>query len=190
MTWYNVAYIMAAKPSPSSPMPGKTSTKKEFLTFISIPVGLILLVFLITFLPSLFARPAYDFIYSYCPSYDCHNNYVVDRDGYLREVNVSQTLSDYPGTTQIYYHDTQKNSSKKIEFAEARTYKLDASNVSKDGYSLSSNGTSDGGFLFWGYSDQDTYYLKKGSFTKSRALNLEINRYDSRAIELIGWVEK
>lgn len=178
---------MAAKTAPVSK---PTSTKKEFLLFISIPFALILLVLLVTVVPSLFARPAYDFIYSYCPSYSCRNDFVVDSYGHLKEVS-SQTISDYPATAQLYYHNTANNSSKKIELAEAMSYTLDASNVSKDGYSLSAGSNSDGGFLFWGYnSDQDAHYLKKGSFVKSKALNLGINNYDSRNLALIGWVQK
>lgn len=183
---------MAAKPSPTAPAPKVTSTKKEFLLFISIPVGIILLIVLVLFVPSFFAKPGYDFIYTHCPTYDCSSSIVINKDGVAKEVGSQQSDSynsyDRQQAPDIYYHDTQNNSSRRIEFTEVSTYKLDPSNVSPDGYTVSRGSSSGSGFLLWGDSSDDQWYLKKSSLQK-KSLNLEPNDYYSN-INLVGWVEK
>lgn len=172
----------------------KTSVKKDFLIFISIPAGIILLVILILVVPSLFAKPGYDFMYSYCPSYDCSDSFIVASNGSLKEIKSPPNNYNYPiaQPAELYYHNTHQNSSRRIDFSEAGAYKLDSSNVSKDGYVLTQGGSSGGGFLFWGdYSTDGGWYLKKGSLVKSKPLNLSVPNYaGSNVVTLIGWVEK
>ncbi len=159
---------------------------------MSIPAGIILLVILLLVVPSLFAQPAYDFLYTHCPTYDCYNNFVIGGDGRIKAADTPTSINsnDSQTRTELYYHDTHQNSSRRIEFAEASSYHLNPSTLSRDGYSLSSGGASDSGFLFWGYSDDYTWHLKKGSLQKSKSLNLGLNGYDSSSIKLVGWVEK
>lgn len=180
---------MAAQPQSSKATAKPTSTKKEFLLFLSIPAGIILLVSLFLFVPTLLAKPGYDFIYTQCPDYDCSSTIVLGKDGLKSRPEISTEYNNYRLVEpEIYYHDTGRNASKRIDLNEANKYVLDASNVSPDGYTLT-RGTSDGGFLFWGYSSDSNWYLKKGSLQK-KSLNLADNDYYSRDIKLMGWVEK
>lgn len=178
-------------PASLPPVPKAPSVKKDFLLFISIPAGIIFLVVLVLVVPSLFAKPQYDFIYSSCPGYECAG-IVVGKDGLDRTNGWSSFES---GTREgrpdpdLYYYNIRKNASKKISFAEADTYTLDSSNISPEGYSLARGNGSDGGFLLWGYDSDDQWYIKKSSLQK-KPLNVESGYRYSSSLTLIGWVEK
>ena len=184
---------MASKSAATTAAPKTASLKKEFLIFISIPVGIILLLVAVLVLPSLFARPQYDFLYSYCSSYDCNGSILVDNNGHAEQTGAGATTTNSyysRSSPEIYYHDTRNNSSRRIELVEAISYKLDPSTKSPDGYSFTQGGSSDSGFLFWGYSSDYSWYLKKSSLIKSKPLNLGVSGYDSQNVKLVGWVQK
>lgn len=169
----------------------QTSTKKEFLLFISIPAVIILVVVLVLTLPSAFVHPKYDFIYSYCSSYDCNEDYLVDDSGVAHLEVSPDTNYTVNKPAELYYYDIRHNSSRKIGLAQADAFKLNSTNVSPDGYSLKQSDSSSGGFLFWDdYSDQG-WHLQKSSLQKSHALNLTDGGYASPDdLKLIGWVLK
>ncbi len=114
---------MIAKPSSTAAAQKITSVKKEFLIFISIPASIILLVILILVVPSLLAHPGYDFLYSNCSTYECSKSFLVGSDGRIKAIDASSSSYDNQARPDIYYHDTQKNSSRRIEFTEANSYK-------------------------------------------------------------------
>lgn len=165
------------------------STKKEFLIFLSIPITLILIVTAVVVAPNIFAKPRYDFIYTYCASYDCSADYTIDKSGKIVETpqyNSSDYVSYVKPEIDYYYAST--NSSKPIGLTDANSYKISSSNVSPDGYMLTQSGTSDSGFLFWGYTNDSNWYLKNGP--KKKKVSLFSNNNYSGNIKLLGWVEK
>lgn len=167
------------------------SLKKEFLIFISIPITIILLVMAVVLLPSRFANPKYDFIYSYCPSYACNTDYSVDGTGHLgTSTNNNNALygSYYNNNAQLYYYTATTNSSQHITSGDASAYNLSSSNVSPDGYTLTQSNSSGDGFLFWGGSGDYGWYLKNG--LKKKKVNLVNNDNYTEGINFIGWVIK
>ncbi|MEX1997323.1 MAG: hypothetical protein WEA04_01430 [Candidatus Andersenbacteria bacterium] len=175
--------------------------KKNFailLAFI-LPVALIAIIALSTYLPSLFLSTNYNFIYSSCTdgtnyyySYRC-DNYLQKRYSVVNNKLVANAVDPNQDTARIFLHDTKKNESREITLEEAQTLSLNSLLTSPDGITVSSyydrNNDGDFFFIFGGGSSSYGYYLTKG---KSRSkLNL-INRddqYDYRDnFQFVGWV--
>ena len=177
---------MANNPDKTTGKPN--STKKEFLIFISIPISIIIIVAAAVMTPGLFAKPKYDFVYSYCPTYQCANSYYVNGIGSIVSTPnaTNSTLYNYQ-QPEIYYYSESNNSSRRIEFLEAKAYKLDSENISPDGYKLEQSNGSDAGFLFWGSGDYN-WYLKNG--VKKKRVNLANQDIYTNNIRFLGWVQK
>ena len=189
----------------------KEFLKKNFailLAFI-LPIALIAIIALSTYLPSLFLSTDYNFVYSSCTD---GTNYYSDRrcDNYLqkRYSVVSNKLvvnaidqaqdSDYDGipdinenyTARIFLHDTKKNESREITLEEAQTLTLNSLLTSPDGVTVSSNYDrgADFFFLFDGGSSYG-YYLTKGkSRSKLNLINRDDRYYYRDNFQFIGWV--
>lgn len=176
---------------PSADKHKKTSANKEFLLFLSIPISIILLVSALLIVPPLFAKPKYDFIFSYCPDYACTTSYTVTSSGTIsQDTDSSDDHSYYKSQSELYYYDAQTNASKKISLDQAQTYQLDATSVSADGYSLVKGSDSGGGFLFWDSSSDNHWYLKNGLKKKQVNLISSTNYYYSQSIQFVGWVKQ
>lgn len=184
--------------------------KKNFaivLAFI-LPIVLITIIALSTYLPSLFLSTDYNFIYSSCTegtnyySYYC-NNYlqkrysVVNGKIVVNQIDPAQD-SDKDGvpdinekyTARIFLHDTKKNESREITIEEARTLNLHGLLTSPDGVTVSSHYDRGGGFffLFDGGSSYG-YYLTKGkSRSKLNLINRDNRYYYRDNFQFIGWV--
>lgn len=168
----------------------KSSAKKEFMLFLSIPAAIILIVAAVVLVPRFFAKPKYSFVYQYCPDYYCIQTYTIDSAGGISsKTNVSTLSADSYSNRQaeLYIHDIAQNASRKITLAEANRLKLSSSNVSPDGYMLKQDYSSSGGFLFYGHSQNtNDWYLANG--LKKKVIHvLQSSEYDS--IKFLGWVE-
>lgn len=188
----------------------KEFLKKNFaivLAFV-LPVALIAIIALSTYLPSLFLSTDYNFVYSVCT--DGTNYYSYRCDNYLQKrysvvnnklvVNdVDPTLdSDNDGipdinenyTARLFLHDTEKNESREITIAEAQTLNLNSLLTSPDGVTVSSHYDRGGDFffLFDGGSSYG-YYLTKGkSRSKLNLINRDDRYYYRDNFQFIGWV--
>lgn len=177
---------------PAKPTGKPKSNTKEFLIFISIPLSIILVVSMFLVVPSWISKPKYDFLYTNCSSYDCLYDVTTDKDGNIIQTNYKDTVINSYNTynsPDVYYYNVHNNSSRRIDLTDAKAYKLDTSNISPDGYTLTQGGSSDSGFLFWGYSSDYSWYLKSGNL-KKKHVNLQSNGYSSGNLKLLGWVEK
>lgn len=188
----------------------KEFIKKNFailLAFI-LPVALIIIVALSTYLPSLFLSTDYNFVYSSCTEgtnyypYQCYN-YLQKRYSLVNNKLVVNSVdpaqdSDRDGvpdikenyTARIFLHDTKKNESREITLEEAQTLTLNDLLTSPDGVTVSSNYDRghDFFFIFDGGSSYG-YYLTKGKSRKKLNLINSDNRYYYRDnFEFIGWV--
>ncbi len=186
--------------------------KKNFtilLAFI-LPVALIAIVALSTYLPSLFLSTDYNFIYSSCTdgtnyySYRCDNYLqkrysVVNNKLVVNAVDPTQD-SDKDGildinenyTARIFLHDTKKNESREIALEEAQTLSLNGLLTSPDSVTVSSSYDRSGGdffFIFGGGSSSYGHYLTKGkSRSKLNLINRDDTYYYRDNFQFIGWV--
>ncbi len=187
--------------------------KKNFVILLAftLPIMLIAVVALISYLPSTLLSTDYNFVYISCVDGTSYN-YLFNCDNYLQKHysiignklvvnNVEPTLDlDNEKTSDInenynarfFLHDTAKNESREIALEEVQTLTLNSLMTSPDGVTVSRhygrNG-SDFFFLFGGGSSSDGYYLTKG---KSRnKLNLISNTdqlYYQNIFQFVGWV--
>lgn len=152
---------------------------------ISIPIVMILLVAASIYIPALFIKPTYDFLYSAGEGYYNIGYYVV-QNGLLTK----QPQSAYgTGATSIvpkfYIHDVQKNESREISFEETQSLKLDSSPKSPDGFEVSYGGSGDA-FPFFFSSGSYTHYLKGHNARKK--LNLQLSETGYYQFRFLGWV--
>jgi hypothetical protein len=189
----------------------KEFLKKNFallLAFI-LPVLLIIIVAITTYLPSAFIKTSYNFVYSVCT--DGTRYYPYNCDAYLKQrysvtdgkiivnnVDLTQDLdkngvADFKEkySDRIFLHDTLKNESREIEVKEAQALQLSGLLTSPDAITVSSRYDRGGGELFpfsGGYSSYG-YYLTKGkSRTKINLINNGDQYYYQNNFQFIGWV--
>lgn len=186
--------------------------KKNFALILAfgLPLVLILVVALSTYLPSLFLSTSYNFIYSACT--DGTNYYRNSCDNYLEKrysvvgtrlvvhpVDLSQDLDndgtpdfDEKYTERIFLHDTKKNESREISLAEAQAMTFNSLLTSPDGVTVSGHYDGSGGdffFIFDGGSSSYGYYLTKGnSRDKLNLINNSNHYYYRNNFHFIGWV--
>ena len=188
----------------------KEFLKKNFaivLAFV-LPVALIAIIALSTYLPSLFLSTDYNFVYSSCTDgtnyypYHC-NNYLQKRYSVINGKIVVNSIdptqdSDKDGvpdinenyTARIFLHDTKKNESREITLEEAQLLSLNGLLTSPDGVTVSSNYDrgADFFFLFDGGSSYG-YYLTRGkSRSKLNLINNDDRYYYRNNFQFIGWI--
>lgn len=194
----------------------KEFIKKNFailLAFI-LPILLITIVALSTYLPSLFISTDYNFVYTSCTDgknyyypYYCDNylqkRYSV-RDNKLDVFPVDMTQdSNKDGVpdfneknvdaARIFLHDTKKNESREISLVEAQMLNLNNLLTSPDGITVSSNYSYSGGgdFFIFGGGGRSSYgqYLTKGkNKSKLNLINNSDQYYYQNNFQFIGWV--
>ncbi len=190
----------------------KEYLKKNFailLAFI-LPIVLIAVVALSTYLPSLFLSTNYNFIYTSCTdgryyySYPCNNylqkRYLVVGDKLVVNPVDTTVDSDKNGvpdfnekyTDRIFLHDTKKNESREITLAEAQNLTLNSLLTSPDSVTVSSYSDRGGGdffFIFGGNRSSYGYYLTKGkSRGKINLINSTDQYYYQNNFQFVGWV--
>ncbi|MDD3896512.1 MAG: hypothetical protein PHU04_01520 [Candidatus Peribacteraceae bacterium] len=178
------------------------------LAFV-LPMLLIVLVALSTYLPSLFLSTDYNFLYASCTNgrdpypYRC-DDYLQRRftvtDGRLSVHTVDGTVdTDKDGvpdsndqyTERIFFHDTAKNESREITLAEAQAMTLNTLLTSPDGVTVSSHYDRGGGdfFLFFGGRSSYGYSLTKGrARSKLNLINNDDQYYYQNNFHFLGWV--
>ena len=178
----------------------KDFIKKNFAVLLAfaLPILLILVVALTTYLPSLFISTNYDFIYISCNdssssyySYNC-NGYVQKR---LYSVVDDKFVVNEKYTARIFLHDTKKNENKEISLLDVQKLKLSGLLTSPDGVTVSSGYSPTGGcgefFIFGGCGGSSSYgyYLAKGrSRSKLNLINNSDSYYYNNNFQFLGWV--
>ena len=138
----------------------KEFLKKNFailLAFI-LPIALITIVALSTYLPSLFLSTDYNFIYSSCTdgsnySYRCGNYLqkrysVVNNKLVVKAVDLDIKDIKVGYTARIFLHDTKKNESREITLEKAQSLTLNDLITSPDGLTVSSRSDRGADFFF------------------------------------------
>lgn len=192
----------------------KEFIKKNFAVLLAfvLPILLIVIVALSTYLPSFFLSTHYNFLYTACADGSSHNYYPYYCNNYLEkrysvlfdkliEHPVDLTIDsnkdgrpDFDGkyNARIFLHDTKKNESREITFEEARLLTLNPLLTSPDGVTVSSSYSYNGGgdlFFFGGGRSTYGYYLMKGkSKSKLNLINTSDQYYYQNNFQFLGWV--
>lgn len=189
----------------------KEFIKKNFailLAFI-LPIALIVIVALSTYLPSMFISTNYDFVYTSCTdgrnyyAYNCayylKQRYIVtDNKLVLSPVDLTRDINGNPipdgygkYADRIFYHDTTKNESREITLEEVQGMNLSGLLTSPDGVTVSSHYSNGGGgfFLFGGGSSSYGQYLTKGnSRSKLNLINSTDAYFYQNNFQFVGWI--
>ena len=190
----------------------KEFIKRNFAILFAfiLPIVLIIVVALSTYLPSLFLSTDYNFVYTSCTdgtnyyySYNC-DNYLQKRYSVVNNkftVNTVDPVQDSDKdkipdikenyAARIFLHDTKKNESREITLAEAEALMLNSLLTSPDSVTVSSNYNNGGDFFFpfGGNSSSYGYYLMKGrSKSKLNLINSSDRYYYQNNFQFIGWV--
>jgi len=161
---------------------------------ISIPILMIIFVAASIYLPGIFVKPQYNFLYVSGPDAYSYRNLI---DGYsvqdskLIKNNVLQVGTDnpIPSATYLYVYDVVKNKATEISLADAQKLTLDSSITSPDGFEVV-YGTKGGDFLLFdgGRTDYNTRYLQGHNVSKKLNLKLNGDLY-YRNFRFLGWIK-
>jgi len=163
---------------------------------ISIPILMILFVAGSIYLPGLFIKPHFNFLYvSGNDSYYYYNNgyqYSVQNDKLIKnEIRQLENQNYNPPRVEskLYIYDVAKNESREISFEEAQNLNLDSNNMSPDGFEVTYGSRGDGFFPFFFRSERDynTRYLKGHNVSKKLNLQLSGSYYNN--FRFIGWIK-
>lgn len=164
--------------------------KLPLLVGILIPIGLVVLVFAYSFIPTLLVKPQYDFLYAK-QDYDDSKVQVIsgkltitesERDSYdYYEEEDEYSVRSTPDP-EIYYYSVSTSTSKRVSIDEAMNYKLLGESNSPDGFRVGRNSSGGSVFPFY-FSDEDDglYLLGKGLKKKVGS---------DYYLKFVGWVDK
>lgn len=173
---------------------------KKNLTFIfgiSIPILMIIFIAISIYVPSLFEKPTYNFLY--VVGQDYYYNYVYSvENGILIKKEISQpSYKDYARPVgavvkepKFFIYDVASDSAREVSFDEAQDLTLDSNMTSPDGFKVVGESNSGGFFSsFYGVGgDYGTKYLKGKN--SSKKLNIELGDYNYYDFNFLGWIKK
>lgn len=192
----------------------KTFLKKNLTIVLAfgLPVVFIATVALSAYLPSLFLKTDYDYIYATCsgePFYspdECQayleQRYsVVDGKLTIHEVPDQRPLDEYSRTypdsatylrqrqSRLLLHDTQTNVSREISLEEAQQLTLNELLTSPDGVTFSAKYQEGTGSIFFYMSSSYNHYLTQGmSKQKQNLIEADTRSAYYNNYRFIGWV--
>lgn len=170
---------------------------------IALPLVFIAVISIVLFVPSLFVKPGYDFLYTtderdYYYDYDgaYQNTFrVVDGRITLEPVAVrSDVVPVKPlvykaAMPTLYRYDVETDTSREVSFVEAQKLSLDPGPSSPDGYTVEYDYGHDGIFeIFGSNGNGNAYVISKGNGGK-RLTGLAGDRYYYGNFRLLGWVK-
>ncbi|MFH1622181.1 MAG: hypothetical protein ABIA97_03575 [Candidatus Omnitrophota bacterium] len=162
---------------------------------LSIPLLMILFVGLSIYLPGLFVKPGYGFLYASGGDYHSIKQYAVKNGKIIEvEVNYPERFSGAKIEPKLYVYNVSKDNSWEISFEEAEKLNLDDSTKSPDGFEVVSGGY--GGDIFYSRGGYYKKYIKGHNFSKELNLKTSSTGSDSsywsdyRSFKFIGWIEE
>ncbi len=180
---------------------------KQNITIVlafALPFILIFGVVVSIYIPSLFVKTDYNFIYAFCTNqnyYSCDstlpkkytvkNGKLVIRDESAAPIDTNKNgipdMKEYPA--RLFLHDTKTNTSREITKEEAESLTLRGLLTSPDGASVSGRYDRNGGdFFLFGGSSSYNYYLMQGKGSARLNLIQNSGSYYQNNFEFIGWV--
>lgn len=166
---------------------------------ISIPILMIVLIAASIYLPGLFIKPKFNFLYlSGEFRYDYNNQplYIIENEKLIKN-KITYYEDTYRYYTppkydaKFYIYDVTTNESKQVSFEEAQKLTLDSNKKSPDGFEVVYGSRGDGFFPFFygSETDYETRYLKGNNVSKK--LNIQLSRTYSfyNNFNFIGWIK-
>jgi len=162
---------------------------------ISIPILMILFVAGSVYLPRLFIKPQFNFLYGSGDDFSYKKGLYSVQDGRLLKSGVKQPedqhLQPVLDESKLYIYDLVKNEAREISLAEAQSLNLDPSIKSPDGFEVVKGGGAEGYYFlphfFETRIDYDTRYLS--GHNQSRKLNLQLGRAPFGSFRFLGWIK-
>lgn len=163
---------------------------------VAIPLLMIVAVACAIYLPGLFVKPTYDFVYTlgsdiyYSPYYEVENGKIVKRPAQYQG-NTEQVFKPplQPSDPKLYYYDMDKDETHELTLEEAQKYELDTNIKSPEGFEITTG--SNGGFF--PFSDYERNYNARFLKGKGFSKKLEISNtspYYYYNFRFLGWVSK
>jgi len=166
----------------------KTKEGISLIIGISIPVLMILFVAASIYLPRLFVRPKFSFVYTVGSNF---GKYYFVRDQHLDEKDIK--YPDYytsRAENKIFLYDIEQDESREIPYTYAAKLRLNSKERSPDGFRIT-YGTRTGGFFpFFFFSDRDYWTLYIQGHGLSRKLNIRLEENYFQKFRFLGWVLK
>ena len=157
---------------------------------ISVPILMILFVAGSIYLPGLFIKPKYNFIYVSGDDYYYGRQYSVI-NGQLVKNEVKPPDYYRPRTEpKLFIHDVSNNESREISFEEAQKLNLDSNIISKDGFEVIYGSRGDGIFPFFFFSGRDYNSRYISGHNVSKKLNVQFNGSYYNGFQFIAWINK
>jgi hypothetical protein len=150
---------------------------------ILIPVVMVILVSLSIYLPRLFAKPEFSFIYTTGSSYDAKYSYTIE-SGKLVRTELENRYGTRDVENNIYMYDAKGKEVKQISFEDAQKLTLDSSSKSPDGFEVVRGNGGGGVFPFFFFDSSGNQYVLRGKGATIN-LNLPIDYYD---LNFLGWI--
>ena len=156
--------------------------KLPLIVGIGLPIFLIIFVAVSVYLPSLFVKPKYNFIYATGSLYDYDINVIDGRLSVNSKYYPDTTYRRIPSQPTLFLYDVVNDKSKQITLTQAQSYILDPSDKSPDGFTVGRSESGDSSFFpfFYGRNDRGRYLMGKGLNRKVTDQN-----YD---FKFIGWI--
>lgn len=164
-------------------MQSNIKRKLPLLVGVGLPLFLVLWVVVFAyFLPKIFVKPIYNFIYvtGYDAKYVNVYNQRVQPDPYLLD---REDISGFSGL-DFYLYDVQNEENIPLTLDEARSYRLDSSEKSIDGYIVRSKKDEDFFFFPFFWDSNRGYYINKNT-TWAKQIFLKGDYY---YFKWLGWV--
>lgn len=156
---------------------------------IAIPIAMIIFIAGSIYIPGIFIKPQYNFIYATSgdTSYYYDRLYTVEEGKVIRRPVIAPTYGKPVTEPDFYLYDVKTDQARKLTFDEAVIYRLDASAQSPDGFTVVNGRGEYGMFPFFvGGSNYQNYYLRGKNVSRKLNLSLRANAYYS--FQFLGWV--
>ena len=144
------------------------------------------------YLPGIFIKPQYNFLYVVGDSYFDGQMYSVEHGKLIKnQIEIPDNQKNNPARVdpKIYIYDVATNESHEISFELGQNLNLDPRSKSPDGFEIVYGTRSDGFFPFflWTETDRNAQYIKGHNVSKKLGLQLNGSAYYVNA-RFLSWV--
>ncbi len=157
----------------------------SFLLGASIPVLMIIFVVASIYIPLLFVKPKFNFLYVTGDGYYGKEVYFVKNDRLMKNENRQPEREP-----RLFIYDFASDKSREVTFEEAQELILGSDRRSSDGFIVAPGAQSGPGlFLFFFYTDVDynSQYLVGDKINKK--LNIQSGGSGDNNFRFLGWLE-